>query len=73
MFLSFITLAAIPAFAITDKGYVDVAEQKQTESHAILSFYPFDYREIHPKCAILIYGKNIQNKRGKNGANHLGS
>jgi adenine deaminase len=28
MFLSFITLAAIPAFAITDKGYVDVAEQK---------------------------------------------
>jgi len=28
MFLSFITLAAIPAFAITDKGYVDVMEQK---------------------------------------------
>jgi adenine deaminase len=28
MFLSFITLAAIPAFAITDKGYVDVAQQK---------------------------------------------
>lgn len=27
MFLSFITLAAIPAFAITDKGYVDVAKQ----------------------------------------------
>ena len=31
MFLSFITLAAIPAFAITDKGYVDVAEQKQID------------------------------------------
>jgi adenine deaminase len=28
MFLSFITLAAIPAFAITDKGYVDVIKQK---------------------------------------------
>lgn len=28
MFLSFITLAAIPAFSITDKGYVDVQEQK---------------------------------------------
>ena len=27
MFLSFITLAAIPAFAITDKGYVDVMKQ----------------------------------------------
>lgn len=27
MFLSFITLAAIPAFAVTDKGYVDVAKQ----------------------------------------------
>ncbi|HOG46897.1 MAG TPA: adenine deaminase C-terminal domain-containing protein [Anaerolineae bacterium] len=27
MFLSFITLAAIPAFAITDKGYVDVIKQ----------------------------------------------
>jgi adenine deaminase len=31
MFLSFITLAAIPAFAITDKGYVDVMEQKIIE------------------------------------------
>jgi adenine deaminase len=31
MFLSFITLAAIPAFAITDKGYVDVAQQKQID------------------------------------------
>jgi adenine deaminase len=28
MFLSFITLAAIPAFAITDKGYVDVMKQE---------------------------------------------
>lgn len=28
MFLSFITLAAIPAFAITDRGYVDVMQQK---------------------------------------------
>jgi adenine deaminase len=28
MFLSFITLAAIPAFAITDKGYIDVINQK---------------------------------------------
>ena len=28
MFLSFITLAAIPAFAITDKGYVDVEKQQ---------------------------------------------
>jgi adenine deaminase len=28
MFLSFITLAAIPAFSITDKGYVDVMQQK---------------------------------------------
>ena len=28
MFLSFITLAAIPAFAITDKGYVDVLKQE---------------------------------------------
>lgn len=27
MFLSFITLAAIPAFSITDKGYVDVMKQ----------------------------------------------
>jgi adenine deaminase len=27
MFLSFITLAAIPAFAITDKGYVDCMKQ----------------------------------------------
>ncbi len=31
MFLSFITLAAIPAFAITDKGYVDVEQQKIIE------------------------------------------
>jgi adenine deaminase len=31
MFLSFITLAAIPAFAITDKGYVDVAIQQLKE------------------------------------------
>jgi adenine deaminase len=31
MFLSFITLAAIPAFAITDKGYVDVAIQQIKE------------------------------------------
>jgi adenine deaminase len=36
MFLSFITLAAIPAFAITDKGYVDVAQQKQVDP--VLSF-----------------------------------
>lgn len=28
MFLSFITLAAIPAFSITDKGYIDVMQQK---------------------------------------------
>jgi adenine deaminase len=28
MFLSFITLAALPAFAVTDKGYVNVEEQK---------------------------------------------
>ncbi|MGE5603923.1 MAG: adenine deaminase C-terminal domain-containing protein, partial [Nitrososphaerales archaeon] len=28
MFLSFITLAAIPAFAVTDKGFVDCLEQK---------------------------------------------
>ncbi len=28
MFLSFITLAAIPAFAITDKGYVDCLKQQ---------------------------------------------
>jgi len=28
MFLSFVTLAAIPAFAITDKGYVDVMKQE---------------------------------------------
>jgi adenine deaminase len=28
MFLSFITLAAIPAFAVTDKGYIDVSTQK---------------------------------------------
>ncbi len=28
MFLSFITLAAIPSFAITDKGYIDVALQQ---------------------------------------------
>jgi adenine deaminase len=28
MFLSFITLAAIPAFAITDKGYVDCMKQE---------------------------------------------
>jgi len=28
MFLSFITLAALPAFAITDKGYVDVSKQQ---------------------------------------------
>lgn len=27
MFLSFITLAAVPAFAITDKGYIDVERQ----------------------------------------------
>jgi adenine deaminase len=27
LFLSFITLAAIPAFSITDKGYVDVMKQ----------------------------------------------
>lgn len=31
MFLSFITLAAIPAFAITDKGYVDVLKQSLVE------------------------------------------
>lgn len=31
MFLSFITLAALPAFAITDKGYVDVEQQKIIE------------------------------------------
>lgn len=31
MFLSFITLAAMPAFAITDKGYVNVEEQKIIE------------------------------------------
>ena len=28
MFLSFVTLAAIPAFAVTDKGYVDVMTQQ---------------------------------------------
>ncbi len=28
MFLSFITLAAIPAYSITDRGYVDVMQQK---------------------------------------------
>lgn len=28
MFLSFVTLAAIPAFAVTDKGYVDVMKQQ---------------------------------------------
>ncbi|MEN4042548.1 MAG: adenine deaminase C-terminal domain-containing protein [Anaerolineaceae bacterium] len=31
MFLSFITLAAIPAFAVTDKGYVDVMKQALVE------------------------------------------
>ena len=29
--MMFITLAAIPAFAITDKGYVDVAIQQLKE------------------------------------------
>jgi len=28
MFLSFITLAAIPAFAVTDKGYVNCLTQQ---------------------------------------------
>jgi adenine deaminase len=28
MFLSFVTLAAIPAFALTDKGYIDVMQQQ---------------------------------------------
>ena len=28
MFLSFICLAAIPCFAVTDKGFIDVIEQK---------------------------------------------
>lgn len=36
MFLSFITLAAIPAFAITDKGYVDV--MKQTIMNPVLGY-----------------------------------
>jgi adenine deaminase len=36
MFLSFITLAAIPAFAITDRGYVDVSQQKKIDP--VLSF-----------------------------------
>lgn len=36
MFLSFITLAAIPAFSITDKGYVDVARQALMDP--VLSF-----------------------------------
>ena len=36
MFLSFITLAAIPAFSITDKGYVDVARQQLMDP--VLSF-----------------------------------
>jgi adenine deaminase len=31
MFLSFITLAAVPAFAITDKGFVDCFQQKLIE------------------------------------------
>ncbi len=31
MFLSFITLAALPAFAVTDKGYIDVMQQKIIE------------------------------------------
>jgi adenine deaminase len=31
MFLSFITLAAVPAFAITDKGFVDCLQQKLIE------------------------------------------
>jgi adenine deaminase len=31
MFLSFITLAAIPSFAVTDMGYVDVATQQLME------------------------------------------
>jgi adenine deaminase len=31
MFLSFVTLAALPAFAVTDKGYVNVEEQKIIE------------------------------------------
>lgn len=35
MFLSFITLAAIPAFSITDKGYVDV--EKQALMNPVLS------------------------------------
>jgi len=38
MFLSFITLAAIPAFAITDKGYVDVAKQQIVDP--VLSYTP---------------------------------
>ena len=28
MFLSFICLAAIPLYAITDKGFIDVLQQK---------------------------------------------
>ncbi len=36
MFLSFITLAAIPAFSVTDKGYVDVLQQKLIDP--VLSF-----------------------------------
>ena len=36
MFLSFITLAAIPAFSITDKGYIDVMQQ--TIIDPVLSF-----------------------------------
>ena len=28
MFLSFICLAAIPAYAVTDKGFIDVLQQK---------------------------------------------
>jgi adenine deaminase len=31
MFLSFITLAAIPTFAITDKGFIDCLQQKIVE------------------------------------------
>lgn len=31
MFLSFITLFAIPAMAVTDRGYVDVMNQQLTD------------------------------------------
>ena len=48
MFLSFITLAAIPAFAITDKGYIDV-ESEADEGTVFKMYLPLSNERVKEK------------------------